>query len=175
MAVQDQWLKASQHRLAFGKCLWQDLLTQYGNNEDIHYWRQRPKRMAYQYAIVDHLLSAAKYLAQASLKQLANTRFDDIDLLTWSDIEALLIKQDYLSPEAQQILVLLQEGDWAHWIALQGQADFSITPRLQGPSEQLITTQNTDDLTDPDHWPVKGWLDALEALQTSIRHSMQEW
>jgi hypothetical protein len=174
MAVQDQWLKASQHRLAFGKCLWQDLLTQYGNNEDIHYWRQRPKRMAYQYAIVDHLLSAAKYLAQASLKQLANTRFDDIDLLTWSDIEALLIKQDYLSPEAQQILVLLQEGDWAVWIELQGQTDFSVAAKPQELSEQLIVSPAEDDLTNPDHWPVARWRKDMQALQSSIRESMQE-
>ncbi|MCO4836746.1 MAG: hypothetical protein KC426_01465 [Oceanospirillaceae bacterium] len=175
MAVQDQWLKASQHRLTFSKCLWQDLVTHYGNKEDAYHWAQRPQRMAYQYAIVDHLLSAAKYLAQASLKQLANTRFDDIDRLTWPDIEALLIKQDYLSAEAQQILALLQEGDWAHWIKLQGQSDFSIIPSAQAQSEQLIATQNIDDLSNPDHWPVQSWVDELEILQTSIRNSMQEW
>ena len=115
MAVQDQWLRASQHRLAFSKRLWQDLLSNYGDPEHPHYWRQRPQRMAYQYAIIDHLLNAAKHLVQAILKQLANTRFDDISSLTWVEIEDLLVKQEFLSPEAQQILLLLQESNAVAW------------------------------------------------------------
>lgn len=175
MAVQDQWLRASQHRLAFSKSLWQDLLSHYGDTEDAHYWRQRPQRMAYQYAIVDHLLGAAKHLAQASLKQLANTRFDDITVLTWAEIEALLVQQDYLSPEAQQILVLLQKGDWARWIELQGQTDFSVASSSLDTPAQLIVTHKEDALTNPDHWPVAQWLKGLQSLQTSIQSSMQEW
>ena len=174
MALQDQWLKASQHRLAFGKSLWQDLLSHYGDMEDPQYWRQRPQRMAYQYAIVDHLLSAAKQLVQASLKQLADTRFDDVGGLTWAQIEALLVQQTFLSPAAQQILLLLQEGDWAVWIELQGQTDFSVAAKPQELSEQLIVSHAEDDLTNPDHWPMARWLKDMQALQSSIRESMQE-
>jgi hypothetical protein len=175
MAVHDKWLRASQQRLAFSTCLWQDLLANYGDTEHPHYWRQRPQRMAYQYAIVDHLLSAAKHLTQASLKQLANTRFDDITLLPWAEIESLLVKQDFLSPEAQQILLLLQEGDWKHWIELQQQTDFSVVARPPGETEQLIASHSEGDLTNPDHWPVAGWLKDLQGLQTAIRDSMEEW
>ena len=179
MAVHDQWLKASQQRLAFSTRLWQDLLANYGDAQHPHYWRQRPQRMAYQYAIVDHLLCAAKYLTQASLKQLANTRFDDITLLPWAEIESLVVKQEFLSPEARQILLLLQEGDWKHWIELQQQTDFSVVsePRgeLRGEPEQLIASRSEDDLTDPDHWPVVRWLKDLQELQAAIRDSMEEW
>ena len=175
MAVQDQWLSASQHRLAFSKRLWQDLLSNYGDPEHPHYWRQRPQRMAYQYAIIDHLLNAAKYLTQASLKQLANTRFDDVTLLTWAEIEALLVKQDYLSPEAQQVLLLLQEGDWKRWIELQETTDFSVLAKPQAESEQFITSHSEGDLTDPDHWPVASWIKHLQALQMSMRDSLEEW
>jgi hypothetical protein len=174
MAVHDQWLRASQHRLAFSTRLWQDVLSNYGDAEHPHYWRQRPQRMAYQYAIIDHLLSAAKHLTQASLKQLANTRFDDVTLFTWVQIEALLVKQEYLSPEARQILLLLQEGDWKHWIQLQQQTDFSVVSSPQDEPEQLIVSHSEGDLTDPDHWPVASWLKDLQALQTSIRDSMEE-
>jgi len=174
MAVHDQWLRASQHRLAFSTRLWQDVLSNYGDAEHPDYWRQRPQRMAYQYAIVDHLLSAAKHLTQASLKQLANTRFDDVALLTWVQIEALLVKQEYLSPEARQILLLLQEGDWKRWIQLQQQTDFSVVSKPQDESVQLIVSHWEGDLTDPDHWPVTRWLKDLQVLQTSIRNSMEE-
>ena len=175
MAVHDQWLRASQQRLAFSTRLWQDLLANYGDAEHPQYWRQRPQRMAYQYAIVDHLLSAAKYLTQASLKQLANTRFDDITLLPWAEIESLLVKQEFLSPEARQILLLLQEGDWKHWIELQQQTDFSVASEPKGESEQLIASHSEGDLTDPDHWPVARWLKDLQGLQAAIRDSMEEW
>ena len=131
MAVQDPWLKASQHRLAFSKSLWDDLLANYGDMDDPQYWRQRPQRMAYQYAIIDHLLAAAKHLTQAILKQLANTRFDDISRLTWVEIENLLVQQEFLSPEAQHILLLLQKGDWSAWIQLQGESDFSVITKPQ--------------------------------------------
>ena len=174
MAVQDPWLKASQHRLAFSKILWDDLLAHYSDMDDPQYWRQRPQRMAYQYAIVEHLLSAAKHLTQASLKQLANTRFDDISVLTWVEIENLLIQQEFLSPAAQHILLLLQEGDWGTWIQLQGQSDFSVMPKPQAQVGQLIVSHSEGDLTNPDHWPVASWLGAMQALQASIRESMEE-
>lgn len=174
MAVQDQWLRASQHRLAFSRSLWQNLLSNYGDIEHPHYWRQRPERMAYQYAIVDHLLSAAKHLVRAILKQLANTRFDDISTLTWVEIEVLLVKQEFLSPEAQQILLLVQEGDWAAWIQLQQQTEFSVMSRPEEQSEQLIMSHSEGDLTNPDHWPVARWLKDLDSLQVSIRDSMEE-
>ena len=174
MAVQDQWLRASQHRLAFSTSLWQYLLSNYGDIENPHYWRRRPERMAYQYAIVDHLLSAAKHLVQAILKQLANTRFDDISALTWVEIEDLLVKQEFLSPEAQQILLLMQEGDWAAWIQLQQQTDFSVMTRPEEQSEQLIMSHSEGDLTNPDYWPVARWLKDLDNLQVSIRDSMEE-
>jgi len=174
MAVQDQWLRASQQRLEFAKSLWQDLSFHYGDTGNAQYWRQRPARMAYQYAIVDHLLGAAKYLAQASLKQLANTRFDDITLLTWVDVEALLVRQKYLSPEAQHILVLLQQGEWSVWIKLQAQTDFSVLSKPTEQPEGLILTKS-DDLTNPDYWPVASWLTQLQSLQSSIQNSMEEW
>jgi hypothetical protein len=174
MALQDHWLTASQHRLTFSKSLWQDLVSHYGDMDDPLYWRQRPQRMAYQYAIVDHLLSAAKHLVQASLKQLADTRFEDIGVLSWVQIEAMLAKQAYLSPAAQQILLLLQEGDWALWIELQGQTDFSVASRPQELSQQLIVSHSEDDLADPDHWPVARWLKDMQTLQSTIRESMQE-
>jgi hypothetical protein len=174
MAPQDPWLRASQHRLAFSKSLWQDLLSNYGDIEHSHYWRQRPQRMAYQYAIIDHLLAAAKHLVQASLTQLGTTRFDDVSVLAWVEIEALLVKQEFLSPAAQKILLLLQEGDWKDWIKLQQEAVFSVTTRPQEQSEQLIVSHSEGDLTNPDHWPVARWTEGLEHLQSSIRDSMQE-
>ena len=174
MAVQDPWLKASQHRLAFSKNLWDDLLANYGDMDDPQYWRQRPQRMAYQYAIIDHLLAAAKHLTQAILKQLANTRFDDISRLTWVEIENLLVQQEFLSPEAQHILLLLQKGDWSAWIQLQGESDFSVITKPQIQASQLITSHSEDDLSNPDHWPVVSWLKAMQSLQTSTRESMEE-
>jgi len=175
MALQDRWLRASQHRLAFSKILWQDLLSNYGDTSHPQYWRQRPQRMALQYAIVDHLLAAAKHLVQAILKQLANTRFDDISEFTWVEIETLLVQQDYLSSEAQQMLLLIQEGDLADLIRLQRQTDFSVIAKPEEQSQQLIESHSEDDLTNPDHWPVARWLKHLQSLQTSIRDSMQEW
>jgi hypothetical protein len=175
MALPDQWLRASQHRLAFSKSLWKDLLANYGDVDHPHYWRQRPQRMAYQYAIIDHLLGAAKHLAQASLKQLGSTRFDDISMLTWLQIEALLVKQEFLSPAAQHILLLLQKGDWLDWIKLQQQADFSVISKPQEPSDQLIISHSEDDLTNPDHWPVARWIKDLQNLQSSFSESMQEY
>ena len=174
MAVQDPWLKASQHRLAFSKSLWDDLLANYGDMDDPQYWRQRPQRMAYQYAIIDHLLAAAKHLTQAILKQLANTRFDDISRLTWVEIENLLAQQEFLSPEAQHILLLLQKGDWSAWIQLQGESDFSVITKPQTQAGQLITSHSEDDLSNPDYWPVASWLKAMQSLQTSTRESMEE-
>ena len=174
MAVQDPWLKASQHRLAFSKSLWDDLLANYGDMDDPQYWRQRPQRMAYQYAIIDHLLAAAKHLTQAILKQLANTRFDDISRLTWVEIENLLVQQEFLSPEAQHILLLLQKGDWSAWIQLQGESDFSVITKPQTQAGQLITSHSEDDLSNPDYWPVESWLKAMQSLQTSTRESMEE-
>jgi hypothetical protein len=149
-------------------------LANYGDIEHPQYWRQRPQRMAYQYAIVDHLLGAAKHLAQASLKQLGSTRFDDVSMLTWVEIEALLVKQEFLSTAAQQILQLVQEGDWIDWIKLQQQTNFSVIARPQEQSEQLIVSHSEGDLTNPDHWPVARWLKDLQSLQTSMRNSMQE-
>ena len=175
MAVQDPWLKASQHRLAFSKSLWDDLLANYGDMDDPQYWRQRPQRMAYQYAIIDHLLAAAKHLAQAILKQLANTRFDDISRLTWIEIENLLVQQEFLSPEAQHILLLLQKGDWSAWVQLQGESDFSVITKPQIRTDQLIASHSEDVLSNPDHWPVASWLKAMQTLQTSTRESMEEW
>ena len=174
MAAQDPWLKASQHRLGFSKSLWDDLLANYGAIDDPQYWRQRPQRMAYQYAIVDHLLAAAKHLTQAILKQLANTRFDDISRLTWVEIENLLVQQEFLSPEAQHILLLLQKGDWSAWIQLQGESDFSVITKPQTQADQLITSHSEDDLSNPDYWPVASWLKAMQSLQTSTRESMEE-
>lgn len=174
MALPDPWLRASKHRLAFSKSLWQDLLANYGDIEHPNYWRQRPQRMAYQYAIVDHLLGAAKHLVQASLKQLGSTRFDDISMLTWLQVEALLVKQEFLSPPAQQMLLLIQKGDWMDWIKLQQQADFSVIARTQEQSQQLIISHSEGDLTNPDHWPVARWLKDLQSLQTAISDSMQE-
>ena len=110
MAVQDPWLKASQHRLAFSKSLWDDLLANYGDMDDPQYWRQRPQRMAYQYAIIDHLLAAAKHLAQAILKQLANTRFDDISRLTWIEIENLLVQQEFSIPRGAAYIIVATKG-----------------------------------------------------------------
>ena len=130
--------------------------------------------MAYQYAIVDHLLGAAKHLVQASLKQLGSTRFDDISMLTWLQVEALLVKQEFLSPPAQQMLLLIQKGDWMDWIKLQQQADFSVIARTQEQSQQLIISHSEGDLTNPDHWPVARWLKDLQSLQTAISDSMQE-
>lgn len=174
MAVQDQWITASQQRLAFSKSLWQDLLTHYSDKKHPQYWRQRPQRMAYQYAILDHLLAAAKHLVHASLKQLANTRFDDISRLTWVEIEALLTQQEFLSPAAQNILLLLQKGDWMVWIELQRQTDFSVMASPQAASDQLIVSHSEDDLTNPDYWPVARWLEQLQTLHTSIRDSLEE-
>jgi hypothetical protein len=130
--------------------------------------------MAYQYAIIDHLLAAAKHLAQAILKQLANTRFDDISRLTWIEIENLLVQQEFLSPEAQHILSLLQKGDWSTWVQLQGESDFSVITKPQIRTGQLITSHSEGDLSNPDHWPVASWLKAMQTLQTSTRESMEE-
>jgi hypothetical protein len=69
---------------------------------------------------------------------------------------------------------LLQEGDWAVWIELQGQTDFSVTSKPQELSEQLIVSHAEDDLTNPDQWPVARWLKDMQTLQASIRESMQE-
>ncbi|MDC9719905.1 MAG: hypothetical protein PSN46_04140 [Gammaproteobacteria bacterium] len=175
MAVHDQWLRASQQRLAFSKTLWQDVSLNYGDVTHAHYWRQRPQRMAYQYAIVDHLLSAAKNLAQAILKQLASTRFDDVLQLSWAEIEVLLLNQKILSAEAQQLLMLVQEGDWMHLIQLQQQTDFSVITKPQDSSGQLISARAEDDLTNPDHWPVARWIENMQNLQASVRDSMGEW
>ncbi len=174
MAIQDQWLNASQHRLTFSKSLWKDLLSHYSDKQHPQYWRQRPQRMAYQYAILDHLLRAAKHLVHASLKQLANTRFDDISRLTWVEIEALLIQQEFLSPAAQEILLLLQKGDWSVWIELQRQTDFSVMSSTQDASEQLISSHAEDDLSNADYWPVARWLKQMQTIQNSIRASLEE-
>jgi len=113
-------------------------------------------------------------LTQAILKQLANTRFDDISSLTWVEIENLLVQQEFLSPEAQHILLLLQKGDWSAWIQLQGESDFSVITKPQTQAGQLITSHSEDDLSNPDHWPVASWLKAMQSLQTSTRESMEE-
>lgn len=175
MAVQDQWLRASQHRFLFCKNLWQDLTKHYGNTDGKAYQRQRPMRMAYQYALLDHLLSAAKFLTQACLKQLANTRFDDITLLSWQQIEAVLAAQDYLSPEAGRIHSLIKQGDWATWIELQGQTDFSVASKQDEAFDQLISLSEENDLSDPDHWPIERWLKQYEALQSDVIASMAEY
>jgi hypothetical protein len=171
----DQWLKASQHRQAFAKTLWQDLQQGYGDPQSPQYWRQRQQRMAYQFGIVEHLLGAAKNLAQAIVKQLANTRFDDILSLTWPQIKALLEAQDYLSPAAQELLLQIQSGDWAQLIRLQEQTDYSLTPAAELLATNLISTQSEHDLSNPDFWPLERWLRNMQDLSSRTRDSMQEW
>jgi len=175
MAAQDQWFRTSQQRVVFANTLWQDLQAQYSDVNSADYWRQRQQRMAYQYGIVEHLLLGAKNLSQAVLKQLANTRFDNVLVMPWEQIEGLLLDQDYLSPEAQQILTQIQSGDWADLIGLHAQMDFSVIAKQDEPTNHLIATQVDNDLINPDHWPVERWIRDLRALQSSFRDSMGEW
>ena len=94
--------------------------------------------------------------------------------LTWVEIKNLLVQQEFLSPEAQHILLLLQKGDWSAWIQLQGESDFSVITKPQTQAGQLITSHSEDDLSNPDYWPVASWLKAMQSLQTSTRESMEE-
>jgi len=69
---------------------------------------------------------------------------------------------------------LLQQGDWSVWIKLQAQTDFSVLSKPTEQPEGLILTKS-DDLTNPDYWPVASWLTQLQSLQSSIQNSMEEW
>ena len=172
----EHWLRASQHRWAFAQTQWHDLQHHYGSADNPNYWRQRQQRMAYQYAIVEHLLAAANNMAQAVVKQLANTRFDDIGSLTWSQIESLLVEQEFLSPAAQELLIQIQSGDWADLIELQAQSDYSLIPSADKPSaSNVIAIQVSEDFSNPDHWPVQRWLRDMQHLFTRVRDSLQEF
>ncbi|MCS5559452.1 MAG: hypothetical protein NZ738_08630 [Oceanospirillaceae bacterium] len=172
----EHWLRASQHRWAFAQTEWRDLQQHYGSADNPNYWRQRQQRMAYQYAIVEHLLAAANHMAQAVVKQLANTRFDDIGSLTWPQIETLLVEQAFLSPAAQELLIQIQSGDWADLIGLQAQSDYSLMPSTDNPvASNVIAIQASEDFANPDHWPVQRWLRDMQHLFTRVRDSLQEF
>lgn len=171
----EHWLRASQHRWAFAQTLWRDVQQNYASTDNPNYWRQRQQRMAYQYAIVEHLLVAANNMAQAVVKQLANTRFDDIGSLTWPQIENLLVEQEFLSPAAQELLIQIQGGDWADLIGLQAQSDYSLIPAPDGQvASNVIAIQASEDFSNPDHWPVQRWLREMQSLFTRVRDSLQE-
>ena len=171
-------LRLSVQQRAYGEVLWQDMQTRYGETDNPDYWRQRMQRRAYQGAIIEHLLGAARSLAQAILKQQAETRFVDTGALALCDISSLLQEQDYLSSTAQGLLSALLEGHMgqlqtAQKVFAKGVSGQSSTA---GADEgQTIGLLASDNLEEPDNWPIGQWLRDLKELQESTQAELLEY
>lgn len=168
-------LRLSRQQRLYAEVLWQDMLSVYGDKDSPDYWRQRVKRRAYQGAIVHHLLLASQSLAEAVLKQLADTRFVDAKQLLVGDLKPLLEQQDYLSGPAKLLLSACKQG----FLAQLQNADAGFQAGTQGQSGgdlgQAIGLVATDDMQDPDQWPVGQWLRDVQQLQEAVQGEMLEF
>ena len=168
-------LRLSRQQRLYADVLWQDMLATYGDKDSPDYWRQRVKRRAYQGAIVHHLLTATQSLAEAILKQLADTRFVDAKQRAVADLRPLLEQQSFLSGPAKLLLSACQAG----FLMQLQQAQASFDGGVQSPSTadlgESIGLVADDNLKDPDQWPVGQWLRDVQQLQEAVQGEMQEY
>ena len=168
-------LRLSRQQRLYADVLWQDMLATYGDKDSPDYWRQRVKRRAYQGAIVHHLLTASQSLAEAILKQLADTRFVDAKQLAVADLKPLLEQQSFLSGPAKLLLSACEAGFVMQ--LQQAQAGFDAGVQSASPAElgESIGLVAEDNLKDPDQWPVGQWLRDVQQLQEAVQGEMLEF
>lgn len=171
--------RLSRQQYAYADVLWQDMLASYGDSESPDYWRQRMQRRAYQGAILEHLLKSTHSLSSAILKQLADTRFVDVNKLELAEIAPLLLQQTFLSAPAQLLLQTLQNGYIKQIVQAQQIFDGGVVKTqnqaAEGELGQAIGLVANDNLDDPDRWPVGQWLRDLKELQDTTQAELLEF
>ena len=103
-------LVKSQQFCSRAAILWQDLQAHYPLGSAQSLAKYNLHRRTYQDAIIGYLMKSSQCMAEAVVKQLADTRFLSIDGYAIEQIAELLKQQKFLSPAAFLLLETCETG-----------------------------------------------------------------